>query len=283
MSALSALESVGGSLLVNVNEALVGIAGWTSLRSVGNDFLLVNLPVLEHIDGLSALETIGGELSLNSNPTLSNLDGLRSLTTVDQLFLFSQQALENLDGLSSLREIRDGGSSIISNGSLLNVDGLAVLEVVGGQFTIGSNPQLSECDCGFYPYISRGGDQIDVGNNAPGCNSLDEIMEPAPGQCNVTTSMTESELEAGYALSASYPNPALRVARFGLRVAKPQIVRVEVFDVLGWHVALLHDGAVAAGEAHAFEIDTARLPSRAYVYRATGEDFARTGRFVVSR
>ncbi|MDX1547144.1 MAG: hypothetical protein R3247_09160, partial [Rhodothermales bacterium] len=58
-----------------------------------------------------------------------------------------------------------------------------------------------------------------------------------------------------------------------LSVARTQHVRVEVYDVAGRRVALLHDGPLPAHEAHAFTFDAGRLPSGLYLYRAVGETF----------
>ena len=81
------------------------------------------------------------------------------------------------------------------------------------------------------------------------------------------------ELPDVYALSAAYPNPFNPETQFTLSVARAQHVRVEVYDVAGRRVALLHDGPLPAHEAHAFTFDAGRLPSGLYLYRAVGETF----------
>ena len=74
-----------------------------------------------------------------------------------------------------------------------------------------------------------------------------------------------------------YPNPVRD--RATVRVMLPAAVhaRIDVLDVLGRVVAVLHDGTLAAG-AHSFSLSTERLPAGVYVVRA---DFGKTG--VVSR
>lgn len=75
-------------------------------------------------------------------------------------------------------------------------------------------------------------------------------------------------------LSAAYPNPFNPQTSFVLSVAAAQQVRVEVVDLLGRRVALLHDGLLEAGPDHRFTFDAAHLPSGRYLIRATGDRFA---------
>ncbi len=87
----------------------------------------------------------------------------------------------------------------------------------------------------------------------------------------------------GFALSAASPNPFTSATRFTLRVGVPQSVRVEVFDVLGRRVAVLHDGPVVADAPLGLAFDAAALPPGLYLYRATGETFQATRRVTLAR
>ncbi len=84
--------------------------------------------------------------------------------------------------------------------------------------------------------------------------------------------------DAGFELSAAYPNPfsAARAATLTLRVDAAQRVAVTLYDVLGRTVRVLHDGALAAGTPHTFTVEAGDLPSGLYVYRVVGESFAET-------
>ena len=86
----------------------------------------------------------------------------------------------------------------------------------------------------------------------------------------------------GFALSPAAPNPFRSATRFTLRVGVPQPVRVEVFDVLGRRVAVLHDGWVTADAPLALSFDAAALPPGLYLYRATGERFQATRRVILT-
>jgi endonuclease I len=86
----------------------------------------------------------------------------------------------------------------------------------------------------------------------------------------------------GFALSSAFPNPFASTTTLTLRVAAPQAVRVEAFDVLGRRVAVLHNGLVGA-EPLPLTFDAAGLPSGLYVVRATGETFRVTRRLTLAR
>ena len=58
-------------------------------------------------------------------------------------------------------------------------------------------------------------------------------------------------------------------------------MRVEVFNLLGQRVALLHDEEVRASEEYRFLFNTRSLPSGTYLYRAIGENFVSANRKLV--
>lgn len=91
----------------------------------------------------------------------------------------------------------------------------------------------------------------------------------------VTVSSAAALLPEGLSLSPAFPNPFNPQTTFSLAVPTDQHVRVEVFDLLGRRVALLHDGPLAAGTPHRFAFEASRLPSGTYLLRAEGEAFAR--------
>lgn len=91
------------------------------------------------------------------------------------------------------------------------------------------------------------------------------------------------ELPGGYALSAVYPNPFNEQARLTLAVARPQHVRIEVFDPLGRRVSVLYDGVVPANEYRVIAFDAGGLPSGTYFLRIAGEAFAETRKVLLVR
>ncbi len=96
-----------------------------------------------------------------------------------------------------------------------------------------------------------------------------------------TTATAPGATPEGFGLTLAGPNPFRRTTALTLTLPAPQSVRVEAFDVLGRRVAVLHDGAMAAGP-HPLTLDASELPAGLYVVRATGSEATRGGA-VVSR
>ncbi|MEO1571655.1 MAG: endonuclease [Bacteroidota bacterium] len=93
---------------------------------------------------------------------------------------------------------------------------------------------------------------------------------------------TEADAARGFALSTAHPNPASSTTQFLLEVESTQEVRVDVFDMLGRHVATLHDGLLAAGTARRLSVSVGELSSGLYVCRALGASMIETQRFMVA-
>ena len=89
------------------------------------------------------------------------------------------------------------------------------------------------------------------------------------------------EVVGQYALSDAYPNPFNPQTTFTLTVARTQMVRVEVFDVVGRQVAQVHQGMVQANQIYTFTFRAEGLPSGAYFLRVTGETFVSTNKTLV--
>lgn len=84
------------------------------------------------------------------------------------------------------------------------------------------------------------------------------------------------EVAGGYHFSENYPNPFNPTTSFTLILSHDQQVLIEIFDLLGRRVALLHEGTLVGEETHAFHFDASALSSGIYLIRAIGETFATT-------
>ena len=83
--------------------------------------------------------------------------------------------------------------------------------------------------------------------------------------------------------SPAYPNPARTHATLDLSLAHArEAVIVEVFDLLGRRVALLHDGPLSAG-THRFTFDSTELPAGVYVVQSTAAGLSKARRIVLLR
>ena len=76
-----------------------------------------------------------------------------------------------------------------------------------------------------------------------------------------------------HSLSELYPNPFNPQSSFTLAVAETQDVLINVVNLLGQHVATLHDGVLAANQERTFTFEAGRLPSGVYLVRIQGESF----------
>jgi hypothetical protein len=91
----------------------------------------------------------------------------------------------------------------------------------------------------------------------------------------VTPLATSAEPTAptAFEIEGPFPNPTGGDATVALVLDRDEHVRVEVFDMLGRRVALLHDAPLAANQRHAFTVAGSLLPAGAYVVRVAGETF----------
>jgi hypothetical protein len=78
------------------------------------------------------------------------------------------------------------------------------------------------------------------------------------------------------------PNPFQGEAAVTLTLPEPAEATVAVYDVLGRRVALLQDGALAAGP-HTFRLDGSSLPPGVYVWRLEVGGRVETGRLTLLR
>ena len=90
-------------------------------------------------------------------------------------------------------------------------------------------------------------------------------------------------LAEAYRVSAAFPNPASDRAALRVEVRDAQDVVVEVFDVMGRRVALLHDGPMAAGQQQTMAFDAGALAPGAYLIRVQGESFQAMRRVTLAR
>ena len=109
---------------------------------------------------------------------------------------------------------------------------------------------------------------------------------PNDGMADFTTPVVSNERGPntdGAALAIAGPNPARSTTTLSLSLAAPETVTVRVMDLLGREVQTLHTGALAAGEAHRFEVNASGLAPGVYLVRASGDTFSATQRLTVVR
>ena len=233
LDGLAGITNVGDYLEVSFNDALTNLGGLSSITSIGGYFRLTHNPVLTNLDGLSGVTSLGGDLNISFNAALTNLDGISSFANsmgrnlnisfntaltnldglygitsavgaVDNLSIENNDALTNLDGLSGITGGLGGDLYILSNQALTNLNGLSGISSVGGLVKIGSSARLADC-IGIAPLLGWPDGPPDdsvVGNitvqsNAPGCNSVEDILASVTGPTQPV--ITEVSTGNGYA------------------------------------------------------------------------------------
>ncbi len=176
INGLDNLISIGALLVISYNDSLFNLTGLTDLQTIGDDLILSFNPNIENLDGLNNLSSIGGLLNIFRNESLQNILGLSGLTAInDFLSIVESDHLVSLDGLENLGTV----SSITINGNpaLYDISGLANIDPLGlSLFSCKNNTALSICASNLVcDFINNGGD-TEIENNAPGCNSEQEVL-----------------------------------------------------------------------------------------------------------
>ena len=177
LDALSSLTFLN-SLAIGDNLALTNLDGLSSLTSVHNGVNIFRNPSLTNLTGLSSMSTsTSTDLNIRSNGMLTDLV-LPSVTSLNTLFVLSNDGLTSLDGLSSLTLVR-GELFIAGNPVLTNVDGLSgLMTSTDDGLVVDGNGGLADCS-GLVPLLKVQHfeeSNIMILNNAPGCNSLTEVL-----------------------------------------------------------------------------------------------------------
>jgi hypothetical protein len=89
-------------------------------------------------------------------------------------------------------------------------------------------------------------------------------------------------LSGAYRIVPPFPNPSAGDAQLRLAVENTQNVQVSVFDVLGRHVATLHDGPITGSTEATIRLGGDLSPGL-YLVRITGETFRVTERLTIVR
>ncbi len=129
-----------------------------------------------------------------------------------------------------------------------------------------------------------------AGRAAPGAAPVWRVLDAATGEPvtahepwgTTAKPLASSATPAAFALSAAYPNPFRAATELSLAVPESAPVRLAVYDVLGREVAVLLDGAVAAGR-HTVRFEAAGLPSGVYLVRLEADGVAATQRLTLVR
>lgn len=93
---------------------------------------------------------------------------------------------------------------------------------------------------------------------------------------NVGTVSTETETRVlDFALKQNYPNPFNPTTTINYQLAETSIVTLDVFNIMGQHIATLVNTSQSAG-SHSVQFDASNLASGLYMYQLRAGDFVQT-------
>jgi hypothetical protein len=227
LDSLSVLDTINGYLFICGNDNLSSLNGLNNLKTIQGDLTIGGIEcsgnnALMSLEGLNGLRSVSQTIQIWDNPDLLTLSGLDSLISIGQtLWIYFNMSLKNLHGLESLNSA--GSVNIDINYSLLNLNALfnlinvenisiqnnpVLLSIIGienvnayfiNNLHISDNDILSNCDVrSVCDYLAVYGADVEINNNAPGCNSQEEVEA-----CGVGI----GEVVSRQSLVVSYPNP----------------------------------------------------------------------------
>lgn len=146
-----------------------GVDNLNDLTFVGGDLVIGSSRDLENVAGLSRISSVGGDLLVANNWALSSLKGLSGVKSIGgDLRVLNSRGLEEIGGLHALNFV-GGGVEIVDNPDLVDCNSLEVL--LDGRDDGAQGPGQ--------PPIPDVGGSIAFGENADGCNSVEDIA-PLP-------------------------------------------------------------------------------------------------------
>lgn len=203
-SFLSGLESIDW-LRIHRNLGLISLDGLESVTIFDSDtvvkpdepfgsfFWVSDNPLLSDLSALQMNSHEVHRMILSNNNSLRNVDGLNTLLVTADVSVYQNDFLENLIGLHLASDLRS--LVVRTNGSLDSLNGLGSIQSVSEDLYVSSNFQLGDCsDIGVLlgwpegPPADSVGGEIEIGNNASGCNSVSEILDSNVGPASYVVS-----------------------------------------------------------------------------------------------
>ena len=109
-------------------------------------------------------------------------------------------------------------------------------------------------------------------NNDDGWQHPQNLMYTWLGNDDVVPTDVEEQLPTSYSLEQNYPNPFNPTTQIKYSIAKPGVVTLRVYDVLGRQVAELVNKQQEAGN-YVVNFDASRLSSGVYIYKIESGSF----------
>jgi len=196
---------------------------------------------IDDLSGLEILIAIGGDLNISSNDLLNNLSGLDSITSIGgNLEIISNPVLSELTGLDNITSI-GGNLEIVDNEVITSLYGLESIESESiVDLNITGNSALSECDIwNICQYLNNSSGTVVIENNAPECNSIEEVEE----HCLI--GIEEFASKEGLNI---YPNPLGSDVIISYNLEHSSFVILKILDLSGKEMSILINEVQKQGE-----------------------------------
>jgi hypothetical protein len=225
LEGLEALTTVGGILRIKSNSLITNLNGLNGLVTIGTGIYMESNDNLIDLSGLNSLAFVGGDVDIIYNYSLQNFIGLENLTNVyGALDISYNHSLNNLTALHNLTSI--GGTLWITDNPYLmslqgieNIDHNSIIDL-----NIYNNPLLNDCDVqSICDYLVAPNGIVEIHNNAPGCNSQEEV------EAACLNSLEEKIFNQEITI---YPNPATSFITFNVNDCLP-IDEAVIYNHLG--------------------------------------------------
>jgi hypothetical protein len=228
LNGLNAITSIGAWLTIDNSNELTNLTGLNNLTTIGSFLNIRYNQNLTSLEGLNNLNSIGGGIQIWSNDALTNIQALNNLTVIGDFLSFkSNNALTSFAGLENLTSI-GGTITIWNHNSLASLMGLENIsaETIIDNIYIADNISLSTCEVqSICDYLASPNGTIEIHDNAPGCNSQEEVEEACE-----TVSIDEVSIAGDITLS---PNPFTTSTTLSYELNQPEIVYLNVYNHLG--------------------------------------------------
>jgi len=242
LSGLNNLTTIGDSLFIWNNPLLTNLSGLDNLTTINGDLLIIANENLISLSGLDNISVIGGGLELGGNNSLVSLPNLNNLVSIGgSLLIGVNDALASLSGLDNLTSI-SGDLEIINNEALNSLSGLDNIVASSiGDVNIHDNMSLSICDVeSICDYLFNPSGEINIYDNAPGCNSPEEVQD----SCLITYEDEEMFNE----LFTISPNPIGSSSLIQYTLHHNSLVVLKILDLSVREIEILVDEFQQQGE-----------------------------------
>lgn len=265
ISDLENVSYIGGSIRINNNSSLISLNGLENLTSIMGTLYIANNYSLSSLYGLENVTNIEGLLEIRDNANLVDLTGLNNLISVgNSLDISGNDALISLTGLDGLNTINGeleigGGYPSDGNPSLTDISALENLaEASITNLKIRYNSSLSTCAVkSICEYLANPNGFFLINDNAPGCNSPEEVGEAC------LTSIVNYPETIEFEIS---PNPVTDFAEISLNKPESEFAEICLYNTKGiciksWKLKSSH------ADNKTYYLSLSNVPSGFYLLR----------------